>query len=173
MRIAFRSLFLTAVVALALVACAEKPEKKLIGKWGMDTQAALESEKFKSMPEDQKAFAKKMIEEMGSKMVFDFQEGGKVHVEMGEMKEDGEWSVKSVEGDKMVIHSKGGKPGPRRQAEGRGHHRHVQGRQDDHEHEGRGHDLHEEVRRPPPVKCASGGRSPFSAMASKMASCVA
>jgi hypothetical protein len=112
MRIAFRSLFLTAVVALALVACAEKPEKKLIGKWGMDTQAALESEKFKSMPEDQKAFAKKMIEEMGSKMVFDFQEGGKVHVEMGEMKEDGEWSVKSVEGDKMVIHSKGGKPGP-------------------------------------------------------------
>jgi hypothetical protein len=77
----------------------------------MDTQAALESEKFTSMPEDQKAFAKKMIEEMGSKMIFDFQEGGKVHVEMGEMKEDGEWSVKSVEGDKMVIHSKGGKPG--------------------------------------------------------------
>lgn len=110
MRIAFRSLFLTAVVALALVACAEKPEKKLIGKWGMDTQAALASEKFTKMPEDQKEFAKKMIEEMGSKMIFEFQEGGKVHVEMGEMKEDGEWSVKSVEGDKMVIHSKGGKP---------------------------------------------------------------
>jgi hypothetical protein len=102
---------LTLFVAFGLSACAEKPEKRLIGKWGMDTQAALASEKFTKMPEDQKEFAKKMIEEMGSKMIFEFQEGGKVHVEMGEMKEDGEWSVKSVEGDKMVIHSKGGKPG--------------------------------------------------------------
>jgi uncharacterized lipoprotein YehR (DUF1307 family) len=101
---------LTLFVAFALSACAEKPEKRLIGKWSMDTQAALASEKFTKMPEDQKEFAKKMIEEMGSKMIFEFQEGGKVHVEMGEMKEDGEWSVKSVEGDKMVIHSKGGKP---------------------------------------------------------------
>jgi len=109
MRIASCSLLLT---VLALAACAEAPEKKLIGKWGMDTQAALESAKFKSLPEEEKPFAKKMIEEMGPKMVFDFQEGGKVHVEMGEMKEDGEWSVKSVDGDKMVIHSKGGKPGP-------------------------------------------------------------
>ena len=101
---------LTLFVAFALSACAEKPEKRLIGKWSMDTQAALASEKFTKMPEDQKEFAKKLIEEMGSKMIFEFQEGGKVHVEMGEMKEDGEWSVKSVEGDKMVIHSKGGKP---------------------------------------------------------------
>lgn len=103
------SLSLSLLVALTLSACAEKPEKRLVGKWSMDTQAALASEKFTKMPEDQKEFAKKMIEEMGSKMVFEFQEGGKVHVEMGEMKEDGEWSVKSVEGDKMVIHSKGGK----------------------------------------------------------------
>jgi uncharacterized lipoprotein YehR (DUF1307 family) len=101
---------LTLFVAFALSACAEKPEKRLVGRWSMDTQAALASEKFTKMPEDQKEFAKKMIEEMGSKMIFEFQEGGKVHVEMGEMKEDGEWSVKSVEGDKMVIHSKGGKP---------------------------------------------------------------
>lgn len=110
MRVSLRMLSLSLLVALTLSACAEKPEKRLIGKWSMDTQAALASEKFTKMPEDQKEFAKKMIEEMGSKMVFEFQEGGKVHVEMGEMKEDGEWSVKSVEGDKMVIHSKGGKP---------------------------------------------------------------
>lgn len=110
MRVSLRMLSLSLLVALTLSACAQKPEKRLIGKWSMDTQAALASEKFTKMPEDQKEFAKKMIEEMGSKMVFEFQEGGKVHVEMGEMKEDGEWSVKSVEGDKMVIHSKGGKP---------------------------------------------------------------
>lgn len=106
-----KSLLAVAALSLALsfTACADKPEKKLIGKWGMDVQAALASEKFTKMPDEQKEFAKKMIEEMGSKMIFEFQEGGKIHMEMGDMKEDGEWTVKSAEGDKLTLHTKGGK----------------------------------------------------------------
>ncbi len=106
-----KSIFTAAVVFLALsfAGCADKPEKKLIGKWGVDVQAALASDKYTKLPDDQKEFAKKMIEEMMAKMTFEFQDGGKVHMEMGDIKDDGEWAVKSAEGDKLTIHTKGGK----------------------------------------------------------------
>lgn len=102
---------LTLALALTTAACADKPEKKLIGKWGMDAASMTSSEKFKAMPAEQQEFTKKMAEEMAAKMVFEFKEGGKISMSMGDKAEEGEWAVKSVDGDKLTIHTKGGKDG--------------------------------------------------------------
>ncbi|HSN98539.1 MAG TPA: hypothetical protein VLS89_09575 [Candidatus Nanopelagicales bacterium] len=92
---------------LLLVACS-KPEDKLVGTWGVDLDATIAAdEKLKAMPEDQRKMATEFAQKMFAEASFEFTKDGKMLANFAGKKEEGSYTVKSAEGDKIVLSTKG------------------------------------------------------------------
>ena len=93
--------------SLLLAACS-KPEDKLIGTWGVDLDATIAAdEKLKAMPEDQRKMATEFAQKMFAEASFEFTKDGKMLANFAGKKEEGSYTVKSAEGDKIVLSTKG------------------------------------------------------------------
>lgn len=93
--------------SLALAACS-KPEDKLIGTWGIDLDATMAAdEKLKAMPEDQKKMAVEFASKLLKDATFEFTKDGKMNANFAGKKEEGSYTVKSAEGSKLVLTTKG------------------------------------------------------------------
>jgi hypothetical protein len=93
--------------SLALVACS-KPEDKLVGTWGIDFDATVASdERLKAMPEDQRKMAMDMAQKMFKEASFEFSKDGKMTSNFGGKKQEGSYTVKSADADKIVLNTKG------------------------------------------------------------------
>jgi hypothetical protein len=90
---------------LGLGGCAKGGADKIIGKWTVDVDALSNMDEFKKMPEDQRKMALDMAKGMMSSMEFEFTKDALKVSMMGQTKE-GTYTVKSAEGDKIVIVSK-------------------------------------------------------------------
>jgi hypothetical protein len=92
---------------LALSACS-KPEDKLIGTWGIDLDATMAAdEKLKAMPEEQRKMAMDMAKGLFQEASFEFTKDGKMNANFAGRKEEAAYTVKSAEGDKIVLNTKG------------------------------------------------------------------
>ena len=88
---------LSLALLFGLSACSKPdPMSPAMGKWGVDIESVLQSEKFKSMPPDQQEFAKKMATEFVGKMTFEFMPAGKMVVGAGGKDLDTTYVVDSV-----------------------------------------------------------------------------
>jgi hypothetical protein len=91
---------------LALSACS-KPEDKIVGTWGIDLEATMGAdEKLKAMPEDQQKMAKEMAAGLFKDTSFEFGKDGKMTANFAGKKEEAQFTVKSAEGDKLVLSTK-------------------------------------------------------------------
>jgi hypothetical protein len=79
---------------------------KIVGKWTVDVDALSEMEEFKKMPEEQRKMALEMAKGMMSSMEFEFTKDT-FKVSMMGKSEEGSYTVKSSEGDKVVLSAKG------------------------------------------------------------------
>jgi hypothetical protein len=92
---------------LALSACS-KPEDKLVGTWGVDLDATMAGdEKMKSLPEEQRKMAMDMAKGLFAQSSFEFTKDGKMIANFAGKKEEGSYTVKSAEGDRLVLSTKG------------------------------------------------------------------
>lgn len=92
---------------LALSACS-KPEDKIVGTWAFDTDATIAGdERLKAMPEDQRKMATEMAQKMFQDASFEFSKDGKMTMNAAGKKEEATYSVKSAEGNKVVLNAKG------------------------------------------------------------------
>jgi hypothetical protein len=92
---------------LALSACS-KPEDKIVGTWGIDLDATVAGdEKLKALPEEQRKMAMDMAKGLFKDSSFEFTKDGKMIANFAGKKEEGTYMVKSAEGDKLVLSTKG------------------------------------------------------------------
>lgn len=95
------------LAGLALSACA-KPEDKIVGTWGIDLDATMAGdEKLKALPEEQRKMAMDMAQGLFKEASFEFTKDGKMNANFAGKKEEGTYTVKSAEGDKLVLATKG------------------------------------------------------------------
>lgn len=91
---------------LALSACS-KPEDKIVGTWGIDLEATMGAdEKLKAMPPEQQKMAKEMTQGLLKDTSFEFSKDGKMTANFFGKKEEAQFTVKSAEGDKLVLTTK-------------------------------------------------------------------
>lgn len=81
----------------------------LVGKWTIDIQATMaEDPKVKDMPEAEKEQAMKAAEAFMTGMSFEFTADGKAISRMGDKEDIGAYTIKSTEGDTMMLEMKQG-----------------------------------------------------------------
>lgn len=96
---------ITVLVAAFLVTtmgCSKKPAEALVGKWAVDVDSLAEMDEFKNMPEEERKAALEMAKGFMSSMSVEFT-ADKAIMEMMGKKEEASYTVKSSEGDKLVI----------------------------------------------------------------------
>jgi len=88
----------------AAKAASKSSAQKLVGKWGIDTEALKSSKKFKDMPEDQKKMALAMMEGMMGSATFEFTKDAVKITMMGKTQE-AKYSVTKEDGKSLVLSS--------------------------------------------------------------------
>jgi hypothetical protein len=92
--------------SLAISGCS-KPEDKIIGSWAVDLDATMAAdEKLKALPAEQQKMAKDMAAGLFKETSFDFAKDGKMTANFMGKKEEAPFTVKSAEGDKLVLATK-------------------------------------------------------------------
>ena len=81
---------------------AQTAAQKLIGKWGVDLERMADMEEIKKMPEDKRKAALEMTKSIMGNSTFEFT-SDKLIINMMGQKKEGNYKVKSEEGDKVVI----------------------------------------------------------------------
>ena len=91
---------------VALSGCS-KPEDKIVGTWGIDFDATMAADdKLKAMPPEQQKMAKEMAAGLFKETSFEFTKDGKMKANFAGKQEEGSYTVKSAEGDKLVLSTK-------------------------------------------------------------------
>jgi hypothetical protein len=94
------------LAGLALSACS-KPEDKIVGTWGIDLDATMAADdKLKALPEDQRKMAQDMAAGLFKEASFEFTKDGKMIANMAGKKEEGSYTVKSSDAEKVVLSTK-------------------------------------------------------------------
>lgn len=100
----FRASLFVVVLALAalLAGCGGKASDKIIGKWGIDVDKMMESDKFKAMPEDKRKEAMEMTKGMAGAITIEITKD-KVIADMMGKKDEAAYKILADTADSVDI----------------------------------------------------------------------
>lgn len=88
--------------AFLMVACGPKASEKIIGKWGIDVEKLMQSDKMKAIPEAERKAAEEMAKGMASSVTIEFTKD-KVIADMMGKKDEATYKVLAETADSVDL----------------------------------------------------------------------